>query len=233
MTLYKDMFTDRHTVFPVIHVASLQQAQRNIEIARECGANGVFLINHVISTKDLLEIHEAVSETHPDWWIGVNCLGPRPEDVFGMISDKVAGVWADNAGIDESSSSQAYADRVAEARQKRTSNYLYFGGVAFKGQRHVEDLETACRIAAPFMDVVTTSGAGTGQAAAVEKIQRMKMALGSAPLAIASGITPENVDRYLPWADSFLVATGVSTSFTQLDPDRLHSLVLQVRAFSD
>jgi uncharacterized protein len=192
MTLYRNMFTDRHTVFPVIHVASLGQAQRNVEIVRECGANGVFLINHVISTEDLLEIHDAVSETHPDWWIGVNCLGPRPEDVFAMISDKVAGVWADNAGIDESSDSQAYAERVSAARQKRTSDCLYFGGVAFKGQRHVEDLEAACRIAASLMDVVTTSGPGTGQAASVEKIQRMKMALGSAPLAIASGIRPEN-----------------------------------------
>lgn len=61
-------------------------------------------------------------------------------------------------------------------------------------------------------------------------IQRMKQALGDTPLAIASGITPENVADYLPHADSFLVATGISRSFTELDPVRVQALVDQVRS---
>lgn len=79
------------------------------------------------------------------------------------------------------------------------------------------------------MDVVTTSGPGTGKAAAVEKIRTMKEALGDFPLAIASGITPENVSDYLPYADCFLVATGISRNFEQLDPARTHALVEAVR----
>ena len=229
MTLYKNMFTDRHTVFPVIHVESLEQAKRNVAIARDAGANGVFLING--PSEWLLEIHAAISELHPNWWVGINCLGNRPDEVYEMVSDKVAGVWADNAGIEEGSAAQAYADRVSAARQKQSAKCLYFGGVAFKGQRRVDDLETASRIAARYMDVVTTSGPGTGRAADVEKIRRMKSALGDTPLAIASGITPENVDNYLPFADSFLVATGISSSFTELDPILVRTLIQKVRAF--
>lgn len=110
---------------------------------------------------------------------------------------------------------------------------MWFGGVAFKYQRPVSDLEAACRIAAQYIDVVTTSGPGTGRAADVEKIQRMKQALGDSPLAIASGITPDNVEDYLPHADYFLVATGISRSFTELDANRVHDLVAVVRAWQD
>jgi predicted TIM-barrel enzyme len=59
----------------------------------------------------------------------------------------------------------------------------------------------------------------------------MKRAIGDAPLAIASGVTPENVPDYLPWADCFLVATGISYTFDELDPDRVRDLVQVVRSW--
>ena len=67
------------------------------------------------------------------------------------------------------------------------------------------------------MDVVTTSGPGTGQVAHVEKIRIMKESLGDFPLAIASGINPDNILEYLSYSDCFLVATGISRSFEELD----------------
>ena len=106
---------------------------------------------------------------------------------------------------------------------------LYFGGVAFKYQRPVDDLAQAAMIAADYMDVVTTSGPGTGHAASLEKISCLKQALGDQPLAIASGITPENVGDYLDRADCFLVATGVSKLWEELDSDGLTALVQNVR----
>jgi len=92
----------------------------------------------------------------------------------------------------------------------------------------VEDLGAAARLASRYCDVVTTSGPGTGQAAAVEKIRAMKQALGPRPLAIASGITPANIGEYLPIADAFLVATGISRSFTELDPALVREAVRRV-----
>ena len=179
----------------------------------------------------LLEIHGAVADTHLGWWVGVNCLGLAPGQVFAAISSKVGGVWVDNAGIEEGQEDQPYAKRVWSLRQSHARGCLYFGGVAFKYQRHVEDLEGTCCVASHYIDVVTTSGPGTGRAAEIEKIRRMKQALGDTPLAIASGITPDNVNTYLPYTDSLLVATGISKSFTELDPVRVRSLVQQVRSF--
>jgi predicted TIM-barrel enzyme len=80
-----------------------------------------------------------------------------------------------------------------------------------------------------FQSLVTTSGPGTGIAALREKIARMKAALGDFPLAIASGITPENVTDYLDVADCFLVATGISRDFWELDPLRVQALVEAVK----
>lgn len=233
MSPYRRVFPGRHSVLPVVHVESLKQAKRNARAARDAGADGIFLINHGMVDKALLDIHAAVTEALPDFWIGVNCLGLSPHQVFLAVSPSVGGVWVDNPGIDEDRDDQPYAERVVALRQSHAPACLYFGGVAFKYQRPVEDLEAACRVAAKYMDVVTTSGPGTGHAADIEKIRRMKVALGETPLAIASGITPENVREYLPYADSLLVATGISRNDTELDPGLTRCLVERVRAFAD
>jgi hypothetical protein len=228
---FKSAFTNRHVVLPVIHVESESQALRNVELALDAGSDGLFLINHSIGSEALLEIHAAVACRFADAWIGVNCLDLLPTDVFRRISERVGGVWADNAMIDESNDQQPYAQRVLDARDVHSPRTLYFGGVAFKYQRHVDDLASAAKKAAEFMDVVTTSGPGTGQAAHVDKIRAMKQALGEFPLAIASGITPDNIGAYLPHSDCYLVATGIGKSFSDLDRGLLDRLIAQVRGY--
>ena len=211
----------------------LEGAIRGLELgsdgAREAGADGVFLINHGMSDKSLLEVHRTVTTEHSDWWVGVNCLGLYPGKVFEQIDDCVAGVRVDNAMIDERGGDQSQAREILAAREASGWQGLYFGGVAFKYQRPVDDLAHAARLAADYMDVVTTSGPGTGRAASPEKIRTMKDALGETPLAIASGITPENVADYLECADCFLVATGISQTFEELDADRTRLLIETVR----
>lgn len=218
----------QHVVLPVIHVESCDQALRNAELAHTASCAGVFLINHSIHWSELLKIARSVREEFPGLWLGVNCLELEPEEVVERVGPEISGIWADNAKIDERHTEQPAAEKFLQARAQYQWNGLFFGGVAFKYQRPVADLEQAAKIAARFMDVVTTSGPGTGQPAPREKIASMKRGLGDAPLAIASGITPENVDEYLGLATCFLVATGISRSFTELDPDRLKALLAAV-----
>ena len=144
------------------------------------------------------------------------------------IDPRVSGIWADNAGINEYETNQPAAEQFRQACQDHGWHGLYFGGVAFKYQREVKELEQAGRIAARYIDVVTTSGPGTGKSAPRAKIAALKHGLGESPLAIASGITPENVTDYLDLATCFLVATGISSSFTELDPARVKALIKAV-----
>ena len=84
----------------------------------------------------------------------------------------------------------------------------------------------AARLAAPFMDVVTTSGKATGHEADHAKIDAFRRGIGGRPLALASGITPENAASYAD-VDCFMVATGINfdQDFYNIDPARLSRLI--------
>lgn len=207
---------------PVIHVENTDQALRNAVLARDCGANGVFLINHSIRHSKLMEVYDKVRATMGKWWIGINSLGITPVTLFSLIPLDISGVWIDNACIDENSIKQPDAEAILAARRKFRG--LLFGGVAFKYQAEVHDVAQTAKIATKYVDIVTTSGPATGSPASVEKVQKMKAAMGNKSLAIASGITPENVDNYLEYVDFFLVATGISYSETELDAGKTASL---------
>ena len=232
MDRFRQVFSTPHVVLPIVHVTNHDQAGRNVQIARDAGTNGAFLISHgSVADAELFDIYLRIAEENAGFWLGVNCLGWGSEEFFTRARDRVAGVWIDDALIDESRPEQPTAARFLEVQQSVGWRGLYFGGVAFKYQRPVRNLANASRNAVPFMDVVTTSGPGTGKAAAPEKIRTIRQAIGDKPLAIASGVTPENVPDYLPWADCFLVATGISYTFDELDPDRVRDLVQVVRSW--
>lgn len=215
----------RHVLLPVVHVETLDQALRNVDLAHRCGAHGVWLINHTIGHEELYEIYTKIRRKFPKYWIGLNCLDLYPERAIRTMPRDVDGYWADNAAIDENSDKQPSAERVLKAIRSTGWQGLYFGGVAFKYQRRVDDLHSAGAKAGPYMDVITTSGPGTGMSALVSKIQYIKDGAGDKPVAIASGVTPENVSLYMPYATCFLVATGISSSFTELDESKMRSLL--------
>lgn len=229
MLSFQEVFPKGRAFLAVVHVQTEEQALRNAEIAFEGGADGIFLITHgSVSVVDLLHIYYVIKKAYPGQWIGVNFLGLTPLDALLMVHlPGASGLWTDNAGIDLMSKDPAKSARLFWGL--RTGPYaqrqgLYFGGVAFKYQEPVRDVARAAKLAMLYMDVITTSGEATGSQPAVEKIRAMREAIGVHPLAIASGITPENVGQYLDIADVFLVATGVSSSFTELNPRRVKKL---------
>ena len=112
MPNFRSAFTNRHTILPVIHVESQEQSIRNVGIAKESGCDGVFLINHSITTTHLLEILSITKIAFPEFWIGTNCLGIKPSSIFKSVPPEVDGIWVDNAGIDERSKDQPIADDI-------------------------------------------------------------------------------------------------------------------------
>jgi len=207
------VFKNKKIVLPVIHVQSFEQAKNNIEICQEHGADGCFLIGHEVSDADLIGISYELSSDVEDFWMGINCLASSPAEAIRDASF-MDGVWTDNA---------------FDSQIETVYNGIYFGGVAFKYQRNVMPLHEACAQSKNFVDVVTTSGPSTGNPPDLSKIQTMRECLGDHPLAIASGITAENVSQFLPYVDCFLVATGISRNWQEFDPAKLKELVSKVR----
>jgi len=223
MSTFRKVFKGKHTFLAVVHVEGGAQALRNARIAEQEGADGIFLINHSISYVSLVECYREIREQLPGFWIGLNCLDLGMSAVSYIPKD-TAGVWIDNAGVSEGRNPVVGAQEFARLRRDSEWFGVYFGGVAFKYQGHIKNVARVAKLAVPFVDVITTSGPGTGMAADLTKICKMKMAIGNHPLAIASGITPENVEKYMPYVDCFLVATGISDSHTELNPFKVRKL---------
>ena len=141
---------------------------------------------------------------------------------------RIDAYWADDARIDESAVTQEEADNIAATRTDCGWKGLYFGGTAFKKQRPVDpkDYARAAGIAGGFMDIVTTSGIATGHSADLGKLAEFRGALPDRPIALASGITPDNATDY-EMVDCFMVATGINfeNDFYNIDPARLSHLV--------
>jgi predicted TIM-barrel enzyme len=104
-------------------------------------------------------------------------------------------------------------------------NWAVFASIDFKYQSPAQDLEGATLSASTMYEVTVTSGPATGEAPTVEKLQRMRKAAGDdSNIALASGVTAENIREFLPYVDTFMVATGVSKDFHELDDAKIREL---------
>lgn len=227
-------------VLPVIHVLDSARTIRNVQTLLEAGAQGCFLINHDFEPDQFLPIIRDTRAAFPSLWMAVNFLAVTGEHAFPMLGDlqrdgvQVDAYWADDACIDEDGAN-VDAKRIARARADSGWDGLYFGGTAFKKQRAVDPARygDAAREACAFMDVITTSGVATGQEADLTKIETFRAAIGDRPLALASGISPENAHSYAD-VDCFMVATGINEpgNFYDIDPARLGDLMSITRRLS-
>ena len=162
------------------------------------------------------------------------------KDAFPILGQLQAGgcqvdaYWADDACIDEDGAN-IEAKEIEAARASSGWDGLYFGGTAFKKQREVDPSRygDAAREACPFMDVIATSGVATGQEADLGKIEIFRAAIGDHPMALASGISPDNALAYAD-VDCFMVATGINEpgNFYDIDPSRLAELMSITRTLS-
>ena len=221
-------------ILPVIHVLDDPQTAANIDHIIDAGLNGCFLINHDFGIEAFLPVLEAIRGRYPDFWIGVNFLAVTGLKAFPILADlgsrgvRIDAYWADDARIEESAVIQEEADSIDATRKACGWEGLYFGGTAFKKQRPVDpkDYAKAADIASGFMDVVTTSGIATGHSADLGKLADFRAALPDRPIALASGITPDNATDY-DMVDCFMVATGINfeNDFYNIDPARLSRLV--------
>jgi hypothetical protein len=193
----------------VIHAAWLTQARIQARTALKNGAGGVFLISHgSMSSRELLNVYLRLRNEKDlaRAWIGVNYLGISSSATLEPLTPPgMNGIWTD--GVPDTPLSV---------------HALRFCGIRFKHQEHLP-LEEEVRRVVAHADVAVTSGARTGAAPSVEHVLSIKERLAdfTLPLAVASGMTPENIRDFRDHADCFMVATGISKSFTELDPGRV------------
>jgi predicted TIM-barrel enzyme len=216
-------------IYPVIHFLDRETAWDQAEIIKQCGADGVFLINHLGDDTQVLDIAWELKQRYmySDFAIGINLLNTMPAVAARFaIQNSLDMVWADDMGV----SSKGLTDEgiVVSALAQGNPEVKFFASVAFKYQRPDSDPTQAAINANAAGFIATTSGEATGRAPKLEKIISMSDAVDG-ELAIASGMTPENISRYAPYLKCVLVATGVSKDDYRIDEDKLKMFIINAR----
>ena len=237
MNRIADVFKRSRVLLPVVHPVTRDHALMAVDVAVAAGADGVFLINQGLNEHEVVALIGEVYRLHPTFWVGVNLLSRTPAEALAFAlagNGRIDGIWSDNAGVDERAAEQPRAQEFVDARRRLGWQGLYFGGVAFKYQREVAraDLGRATAIAGNYMDVICTSGPGTGHAADPAKPRAMREGAPGVAIALASGVTTANVGEYLPYVDAYLVGTGIERELGVLDPDETKRLATAIHAFT-
>ena len=209
-------------IFPVVHIKDPDTARGQGALCLSHGADGVYLIDHSGRVDTIWETLRKLRADCPGSFVGVNLLGHSTDKVYELIGDTFEGegaallpdaVWADNV---ENNLEDPTAFLQRKNREERLKNILLLGGISFKyTMTFSEDPAAAAAEVARLrdaVDVVTTSGAGTGTAPTVEKLRAVKEAAGDKPVAVASGISAGNIRGYAGFVDQILVATSIETS---------------------
>jgi len=237
----KEPFKDISLVFlPVIHITSPERVLIQTQRAVEAGANGLWLINHGGHTtgfKYLIDTCDKVRKAHPNLWIGLNFLDLEPLDALEYLPEGANGLWVDNGGVAEKQNG-GFNIRCAEQLWRRTQihrpDILLFGGVAFKyrDEGSVKDVAGIAEAALPYMDVVTTSGPGTGHAADIGKIRRMSRAIGANNLGLASGLSADNLSGFSEHVKHLIISSSISDNSGELDLAKMREFRLAVDTLS-
>ncbi|MBP6926040.1 MAG: hypothetical protein KBC22_03220 [Candidatus Pacebacteria bacterium] len=225
--------------FPVVHCVypshpfekqGIKHAIANTKIAMGNFADGIFLIGHAVNYGQMCHIYENVRKQFPDIWIGINFL-----DVTVLFDDGalLTDLVKDCLGLNG-----LWLDHLPIHRLLIDSSIEVFGGVAFKyidPDIRGEQLKKSCDQAAQLVDVITTSGTKTGSAPDVAKLEEIRRNIGNEKrLALASGVTLENVSLFLPTVSDFLVASSITErvkdfgNHEYLIPEKVLALATQI-----
>lgn len=219
-------------VYPVIHVTGVEESLREVRKAARHPIDGVFLIDHDADDQRLIDTIRAVTDEFGELFVGANFIRRPIEEAVDVLVGAfdgpipLAAIWADRVtalGPGRDPDNPA-ANRVQLPEQWQG---LHFGGIAFKYQAEVpfEELPALGAAARHHVDVATTSGPGTGQAADLSRLNALRDGLAGHPLALASGVTPDNVAQYADLVDHVLVATGILGQDGLIEEAKLDALL--------
>lgn len=213
-------------VLPVIHHLDKNTTLTEAQIAMDCGADGVFLISHHGKDMDLLRLGSEIKARHPSKFIGINMLAKNALEAFGLAAEfNFDGLWADDVGVTSmgvSNFGQALVQRMENRNRHQTLEV--FGSVAFKYMAIDPNPPAAAQNALAIGMIPTTSGEGTGKAPTIEKIAAMSEAVAGR-LAVASGMSCENIEVFAPYLSHILVSTLVSSDPYHFDHLKLERFV--------
>jgi hypothetical protein len=206
-------------VYPVIHYKDDKTTIEQAKIAYKLGAKGVFLISHIGKNENLIPLATTIKNELDNFKVGLNFLGDDILYTAQVVKENnLDMLWGDDCGV--SSRGLNYTGENLSQWALENRKILVFASVAFKYQKTEINPALAAKEALNAGFVPTTSGAGTGQAPTVEKIQIMS-SVTEGLLAVASGMDCDNVIQFKDYLSHILVSTRVSKDDYHFDEEKL------------
>ena len=224
----RDEVFKRIPIFGMIHLAGtspIPRALQEISLFEEEGLDGVIVENyHTRAIENVIDTLEETKKLNPKLLIGVNVLPNDFELAFTLAHeyqtdfiqlDYVAGVYETDTKLDFP---------TYDAFRHEYPNVLVLGGVwpKYYEPRAGSNLEKDLKEGMQRADAIVVTGAGTGKETPLEKIQQFRLVLGSHPLIIGAGLTPQNTYQQLSIADGAIVGSYFKKdNQTQNEVDRM------------
>lgn len=172
--------------------------------------HGIWILSSSSSIETIQNIFKWSKKNYPDFWIGINLVGENIfENIHFLIDYNPDGIWVDQSYITDNEI-QNIPNILIDQFTRLNWNGLYFGGILFKYQPQIGNSEKICKNALPYMDVLCTSGDATGVPIKLEKLNMIeRLANKKIKIAVASGITAENVKNIKNKTDIFILKTSI------------------------
>lgn len=210
-------------IIPVIHHKTELLSIKNAEICAKNKSYGIFVISMDGDNFGLAALSRRIKLEFPELKVGINLLGCSALDsVYEGLNYSLDMTWSDFPIV---TGSYITPEAKLIEEEIKTTRHLFFNSVDFKYQKAEPNIHQAVLNSQLLGFVPTTSGQATGKAADLSKIKSMKDSLKEYPLAIASGLTPDNVNEYSPYIEYGLVATGISEDFYTFNELKLLEII--------
>jgi predicted TIM-barrel enzyme len=209
-------------VYPVIHYKNDETTLSEAVKAHNAGADGVFLISHIGHNERLIPLAVEIKEKLK-MEVGLNFLGETALYTAKIVRENALDmIWADYCGV--SSEGLEYEGHDLADWACLNESIKVFASVAFKYQGFEPNPSLAASEALKAGFIPTTSGSGTGSAPSVDKIRDMSVAT-QGTLAVASGMTCDNINEFKPYLSHILVATGISDDEYHFNIEKLRTFI--------
>ena len=188
--------------------------------------NGLWLMTTNTEIEVIERIIKWVRETYQTLWIGVNLIGENIFKVFKFIkNNNPDGIWVDKSYIKKNCNFDI-PNLILDQFDKLKWNGLYFGGVMFKYQNNDNtDIETLKEVH-KYIDVLTTSGDGTGISIEIDKLNYIyNNTKENILMAIASGVNSSNIKFISDKCNIFIVRTFIVNEKNDIILEKLDDLI--------
>ena len=186
----------------------MERVKREYDAYVTGGVDGVVVENYFNTFDSIRLALEYLAPLHGPVALGVNCLRSESMGLELALEFDTDFVQLDSVVGHVEPRDEPTLSAFSRLWRRRYSGYV-LGGVRFKKQPVLSDrpLSEDLAIATSRCDAVCVTQDRTGQETSVEKIREFREGLGSFPLLVSAGATPENVARGLAHADGIIAGS--------------------------